>query len=125
MSHLFYTLTSSDKPDIFNNNRDQRYILNHLIHFASKIGNIKNGIKIDAAMLQKGPQKPFVNTPLKNIKFPTYIIDYVNNIHNNIKCNSQESKASLDVQENKWLHPGLFFKHHVKHIGFVFLLDLP
>ncbi len=103
MSHLDYTLTSSDEHDLFNINRDQKNVLNQLIHFASKnFDERQKWYEIRCSMLQKELQTLFVNTPWNNLKLPNSSFHYVNKICDDIKCNIKENMSSLDVQKNNW-----------------------
>ncbi len=50
MIKTYNDLSSSTEPDIFEINKHQKYILNWLIHYASKIGmNIKSGMQTNTA----------------------------------------------------------------------------
>ncbi len=121
MSQTYRDLTSSDEPDIFAINNDQKHILNQLIHFALKNWEacLTWCYKYRCSAIEKNSLIGFSPTSWKKLKPPAYSIDYVQDIHNKTTSKTK-ADASCTAQKNNWLHPGtdLFSKHHDKSIGF-------
>ncbi len=122
MCQTHCNLTSSDVPDIFDINKDQKHILNQLIHFALKNWEAQHTFYCErcCSTIKKKLSLWFVARPLKKVKPSAYSSDYAKGIcGKNLKV---QAVSSCTVQKNNWLHPdaNLFSKYHDKHIGFNF-----
>ncbi len=125
MIQIYCDLSSSDEPDIFDIAKEQKHILNQLIHFASKNWDKCKKWYTEQSDLvtKKNSTKTLVIKPWKNRSVP---IDYVNDVCAEIKLKSQELGVPCKtynphpVYKNNRLHLDLFLKHHDRHIGFGF-----
>ncbi len=125
MTQTYHGLTSSDEPDVFDINQQQKHILNQLIYFASINWKAHKDWyhKCCRSAMNKALSACFVEQLWKILKPPTYSIDYVQNIcDNNIK--KLDDIAPLAVQKVNWFHldTDLFSKYLERHLDFGFLL---
>ncbi len=97
-------LASSNEPNIFNINQDQKHIFTQQNHFASKNWEEHKHQYQEHCHLaiKKSLTTRFISRPCTKLKFPVYSID--TNICDKLKNTTQDDNAPLDVQKNNWLH---------------------
>ncbi len=101
MCQTYNDLTSSDAPDIFGINKNQKHILNQLIHFALKNWEACKiwYCKLCCSTIKKNSTFCLILRPWKKAKSPAYGTDYVQNICDKTNLKSK-ANASCTVQRN-------------------------
>ncbi len=101
MCLLYQSLTSANEPDIFEISKDQKYELNHYIHFAQTNWDARKNWYHErrCSAIDKSSEYNRIPRPWKKIKPPSHCPDYVTKIRSDFNSKPTANTAR-PVQKN-------------------------